>query len=141
VAEERNGNHEAALALVNSDRGKNTMDRIRALLRVTADEEQNLLWTRQRQATLQPGRATTLLLGLVGASFACAGLVFFLVHRLSRMEPVVQMCASSRTIEYGGEWLSFEGYLQRHFGISTSQAVSPAECDRLRENPRKRNAA
>jgi hypothetical protein len=117
------------------------MDRIRSLLRVMADEEQNLLWTQPREATLQAGRATKLLTGLVAASLACAGLVYFLVHRLSRLEPVVQMCAGSRTIEYGGEWLSFEEYLRRRFGISTSEAVSPAEFERLRDTPRKRNAA
>jgi CHASE3 domain sensor protein len=141
VAQERSGNHEGALALVNSDRGKNTMDKIRALLRVMADEEQNLLWSRQRTATLQARRATTLLGGLVVASFACAGLVYFLVHRLSRIEPVVQMCASTRTIEYGGEWLSFEQYLQRRFGISTNHGLSPSEFERLRDKPGAKNAS
>ena len=86
VALERRGEHDAALALVNSDRGKNTMDRIRGLLREMGDDEQRLLWLRQRHLSVQAGRSTALLFTLLLASAASAGLVFYIVRRLARIE-------------------------------------------------------
>jgi CHASE3 domain sensor protein len=132
IAMENLGDHEGALTLVNSDRGKNTMDRIRGILRLMGDDEQRLLWIRQRQYTKDAGRSTALLYTLLAASAACALFVLFLLRRLSKIEPIVHMCASSRTIEYGGEWVSFEQYLKRRFNIETSHGMSPAEFERLR---------
>ena len=134
VALERGGDHDAALALVNSDRGKNTMDRIRGILRVMGDDEHRLLWIRQRDFSNAAARSTTLLYTLFAASALCGVLVLYLLRRLSRVEPIVKMCASSRTIEYGGEWLSFEEYLKRRFNIGTSHDMSPAEFERLRND-------
>lgn len=132
VAMENRGEHDAALALVNSDRGRNTMDKIRGILRVMGDDEHRLLWIRQRDFTKTAARSTTLLYTLFAASVLCAGLVLYLLRRLSKAEPIVNMCATSRTIEYGGDWLSFEQYLKRRFNIETSHGMSPAEFDRLR---------
>ena len=44
-----------------------------------------------------------------------------------RVEGLVTMCAWSRTVEYKGEWISFEDYLKRRFNLDTSHGVSPAE--------------
>jgi hypothetical protein len=96
------------------------------------DEEQRLLWIRQQKLAKETGRSTILVVGLVAASIACAAMILYLLRRLHRLEPVVTMCANSRTIEYGGEWLSFEDYLRRRFNISTEQGISPAEFERLR---------
>ena len=137
VALERGGEHDAALEMVNSDRGKNTMDKIRGILRVMDDEEHRLLWMRQREASKQAGRNTGLLFAVLGLSVLCGAAVLYLVRRLSRVEPVVNMCAYSRTIEYGGEWLSFEEYLRRRFDIGTTHQMSPAEFERLRAGVRR----
>ncbi len=69
-----------------------------------------------------------------------AVLVFmaFLVSRTARqtkelerrVNDLVKMCAWSRTIEYQGEWISFEQYLLRRFNISTSHGISPAEVEK-----------
>lgn len=48
-----------------------------------------------------------------------------------RVEELVTVCAWSRTIEYDGDWVSFEEYLQRRFGIRTSHGISPAEAAKL----------
>ena len=88
IALERRGEHDAALALVNSDRGKNTMDKIRGLLREMGDDEQRLLWIRQRHLSKQAGRSTSLLMMLLVASGTSAGLVFYLVRRLAKAQRV-----------------------------------------------------
>ena len=43
------------------------------------------------------------------------------------------MCAWSRAVEFEGEWLTFEEYLRRRFGIQTSHGISPSENAKLRE--------
>jgi len=66
-----------------------------------------------------------------------AVLVFiaFLVNRTAsqtkelqqRVGSLITICAWSRTVEYQGEWISFEQYLLRRFNINTSHGLSPEE--------------
>ena len=44
-----------------------------------------------------------------------------------RVDGLVTMCSWSRTIEYQGEWISFEQYLKRRFDLDTSHGISPTE--------------
>ena len=50
-----------------------------------------------------------------------------------RVDDLVTMCAWSRTVEYQGEWISFEQYLLRRFAINTSHSISPAEAQKAFE--------
>lgn len=69
------------------------------------------------------------------------GLIAYFVTRTSRqaielkqkVDTLVTICAWSRTVKYENQWISFEEYLSRRFGIHTSHGISPAEADRLRE--------
>jgi hypothetical protein len=62
-------------------------------------------------------------------------LITFLVSRTARQtkelqertKTLVTMCAWSNTIEYQGEWISFEQYLKRRFNIEASHGISPDE--------------
>jgi len=47
-----------------------------------------------------------------------------------RVAGLVRMCAWSRTLEYRGEWISFEEYLKRRFNLDTSHGISPAEAEK-----------
>ena len=70
-----------------------------------------------------------------------AVLVFiaFLVCRTARqtkeleqqVNNLVTICAWTRTVEYQGEWISFEDYLKRRFNISTTHSISPAEAEKV----------
>jgi hypothetical protein len=61
--------------------------------------------------------------------------IAFLVSRTARLtkelerryDDIVTLCAWSNTVEYQGEWISFEQYLLRRFNINTSHGMSPAE--------------
>lgn len=63
------------------------------------------------------------------------GTLAYFVHRCARqaadlkerVSGLVTLCAWSRTVEYQGEWLSFEDYLKRRFGLDTSHGISPDE--------------
>jgi hypothetical protein len=48
-----------------------------------------------------------------------------------RVAGLVKICSWSHTIEYNGEWLSFEEYLKRRFDINTSHAISPGEAEKI----------
>ena len=63
-------------------------------------------------------------------------------HALQRVSDLVTMCAWTRTVEYQGEWISFEQYLLRRFNINTSHGISPAEAQKIfgELQPNDRNA-
>lgn len=50
-----------------------------------------------------------------------------------RVNGLVTMCAWSQTIKYQGEWISFDVYLEREFGINTTHGISPTEEQKFRE--------
>lgn len=66
-------------------------------------------------------------------------LLVYLVDRLARqaallrqrVDELVRICAWSRTVEYKGEWLTFEDYLKRRFNLGTTHGISPAEADKI----------
>ncbi|MDQ6861677.1 MAG: CHASE3 domain-containing protein [Verrucomicrobiota bacterium] len=132
IDHERRGEHDVALSLVNSDRGKALMDKARGVLRLMADEEHRLLWLRQRDLTQHTGRRTRLLLVLFAGSALSAAVVLDLLRRISKLEPVATLCANSRTVEYDGEWISFQEYLKQRFNVATIEGLSPEEFEKAR---------
>jgi hypothetical protein len=42
-----------------------------------------------------------------------------------RVHGLVRMCAWSRTVEFEGQWLTFEEYLKGRFGLYTTHGISP----------------
>ncbi len=40
-------------------------------------------------------------------------------------EDLVTMCAWTKTVRYEGQWIPFESYLKRRFGLMTSHGISP----------------
>ena len=70
---------------------------------------------------------------------AVLSLLAFLVGRTraqsraleERLAELVTMCAWSRTVEYEGEWISFEQYLKKRFNLETSHGISPAQAEKI----------
>jgi hypothetical protein len=70
---------------------------------------------------------------------AVLALLAFLISRTARqtraleqrVQSLVTVCAWSRTVEYEGEWISFEKYLLRRFNVNTSHGISPAEAEKV----------
>lgn len=148
IAQEKRGEHDAAIDAVNSGRGKYLMDKIRGVLRLMGNEEARLLSLRQEQLANDAERQSLVMPVLSAGALALAVATAYLLRRLSRITPLITMCAESRTIEHNGEWLTFEEYLRQRFGILTSHGLSPEEAAkwRLKANelikaPRSRQAA
>src|SRR5262249_41195889 len=95
------GRRDDALALVNSDRGGDLMEQVRRAAQAGIVEQQRLLT--ERQAQLASALETrSLLIGLLtGGIIIVAGVAFYLLLRLQRVEPFVTMCAWSKTVQYG----------------------------------------
>lgn len=74
-------------------------------------------------------------------------LLAHLVARLSRqnallkqrVDELIRICAWSRTIEYQGEWLTFETYMKRRFKLNTTHVISPAEAEKIINETNDRN--
>lgn len=66
-----------------------------------------------------------------GLEASLCALVAWLLWRYERSRQLVVMCAWSRTIQFEGEWLSFEHYLERRFGLQTSHGIRPEVAEQI----------
>ncbi len=46
-------------------------------------------------------------------------------------ENLVTLCAWSNTVRHEGEWMTFERYLERRFGLATTHGISPKAIEKL----------
>jgi CHASE3 domain sensor protein len=108
-------------------------DAIHAIASTSLREEEALLQGRQATlATAMARRAVFIWIALGILAAASASALYFL-RKLQRLEPIVQMCAWSKAIKDGDEWISFETYLQRRFNVRISHGISPAELDKIQD--------
>lgn len=133
VAPGRSGSDNSAFVVAVNQRGIELMDAIHAGVWRIIEAEQTRLAGRQEELSVRArfGRAWLALFFGVNAVFAIAA--FVLAIRMNRLHRFAKVCAWSRTIEYEGEWLSFEKYLERRFKIRTSHGISPSEATKLME--------
>ena len=125
ISLQQHGGRDTALALVNTDRGQRDTDAMRVILGNMENEEQRLLAVRQANLARESGRNTKLASSLVCLNILFAGLVLFLIYRLTKLQDWITVCAWTKTIEHDGEWLTFEQYLQRRFNLKISHGMSP----------------
>jgi CHASE3 domain sensor protein len=127
------GQHDAALRALNSDVGEHLSARIRREIGAAIAEERRLL--DQRQAALrdrsEENTAFAAALVLFAALIAAASL--YLLWWLQRHQALVHVCAWSKTIEHDGEWISFDDYLEKRFGLRVSHGMSPEQAKRFRD--------
>jgi CHASE3 domain sensor protein len=125
------GQRGAAVAIVSSDRGRLVMERVRALLDQAFVDEQRVL--RERQAEMRDALARRALLsnGMAVVLVALGIAALRLRQRLRRLQPLVTVCAWSKTVEDRGEWVTFEEYLHRRFGLRVTHGLSPEQVAKL----------
>lgn len=136
VAAVGRGRIDSARALVESGRGRQLTDEARTLVTAMDDDEDRRLLAGQTALTASSAAQARNLSALVATSAVALAVLILLVRRMLAYEDVVKMCAWSRTIEYQGEWMSFEQYLGARFGIVPSHGVSPDAARRVREESR-----
>ncbi len=125
------GQRDSLDRLIRSGHGRALMDSIHATVRSAVANEDTLLARRQvagEGALSRRLRAEELIVGIALLAMGLAALVWV---RLRRAERLMTMCAWSKAIEFEGEWMSVEEYMNRRFGIMITHGISPTELARL----------
>jgi CHASE3 domain sensor protein len=133
INEAKAGDTAGALKLVNSDEGETDMDKIRVLIGQMLIGGDRALASRQKAFFLKSEANTRLAFLLVLANGVFFGIAAAALWRIRKMESLVTVCAWSGTIEYQGQWMSFEEYLRRRFDLQTTHGISPAEAARFKK--------
>lgn len=135
IALEQRGDHAGALQIITGNSGKNTMDEIRATIRVMQAGETNLYQQREDayQRNLQINNEMSALLLALGLGGVIAVIYFSMLRRMERMKEMITICAWSKLIEFEGEWLSMEQYLSRRLHARVTHGISRVELEKMQK--------
>jgi CHASE3 domain sensor protein len=122
----RSGKREAALAVVRTRYSDSVMTAIRSSLRAMTEEEAKVLRDRQKDLVTELRQADMVSLALSGGLALMFVALLVIARGAEHYRNLVTLCAWTRSVEYEGEWVSFEEYLRRKFNISATHSISPA---------------
>lgn len=124
------GRDSAIQAVIKGDR-ENGLDRIRKfIVSIQADE------LSRQDEEIQAAKANAtfhrhLTIGLVGIDVLLLLAFGFMGIKMNRLEHLVTVCAWSQKVEYEGEWMRFEEFLEKRFGVRCSHGISEEEAEKL----------
>jgi CHASE3 domain sensor protein len=120
-----------ALAIALTDEGKNTMEKIgRVLFQMGQAEEYSLTINQQRaEADSISSQITSVV--LIGTVVIVLMLIVIILRRLEKLQQVVTICAWTGRIQYEGQWIRLDEYLQRRFGLSVSHGLSQEAAEKM----------
>lgn len=133
IALRQAGSIEEAAAAARSRTDEAFSREIAGVLQVMTNEEVTLLTARGRTLSEKARISKAVVWSMLAFCllFLCAAL--YLIYRLLKAETYANICAWSKTIEFENEWISFEEYLRRRFGIDASHGIAPREAERVYE--------
>lgn len=121
----RAGKKTEALSFTRKLYSDSLMTAIRSSLRSMTDEEAQILRARQRDLVNDMRDADMVSIAL-SAGLALMFVALLVIARgAEHYRNLVTLCAWTRSVEYEGEWISFEEYLRRKFQLSTTHGISP----------------
>lgn len=121
----RAGKREDALRIVSTPSSDSLMTAIRSGLRSMTDEEAKILRSRQRDLVTELRRADMVSIALSGGLALMFVALLVIARGAEHYRNLVTLCAWTRSVEYEGEWISFEEYLRRKFNVSATHSISP----------------
>lgn len=113
-----------AVAVVLTDRGRDTINQIRDVLFRMREQQTDLLVTRQQTAEARFLFDQTASIVMVGVTAIALIAIITILIRLERLRQIVTVCAWTGQVQFEGEWIRLEDYLKRRFGISVSHGLS-----------------
>jgi len=131
ISLERAGKHDLAVSIVRTNHSDSLMTSIRSGLQAMTAEEASLLRDRQQALVEELHRGDLVSLGLATALAVMLIALLVIARGAEHYRNLVTLCAWTRSVEYEGEWISFEEYLRRKFDISTTHAISPDALSQL----------
>jgi CHASE3 domain sensor protein len=141
---ERSGRRDEAVSSVRAAHSDSVMTAIRSGLQGMIAQEASLLRARQKALVNDLRQADMISVGLSGALFLMLIALLVIARGAEHYRNLVTLCAWTRSVEFNGEWISFEEYLRRKFNISATHGISPdalSQIDVRLEQPRQPDAA
>ena len=107
-----------------TEQGKDTMDKIGRVLFQMREEEG--YWLNLRQQRTEDNAIASEIASVVLIGAVALALLFIVIIRLrlERLQRVVTICAWTGLVNYEGQWIRMDEYLQRRFGLSVSHGLS-----------------
>jgi len=121
----RAGKKTEALSFTRKPYSDSLMTAIRSSLRAMTDEEAQVLGARQRDLVNNMRDADMVSIALSGGLALMFVALLVIARGAEHYRNLVTLCAWTRSVEYEGEWISFEEYLRRKFQVSTTHGISP----------------
>jgi CHASE3 domain sensor protein len=125
------GRDEDALQMVMSEERMDVMKSIDNIIGKMRNTEESLLQLRESAAAERAHETEMSLMSLLVLDGAVLFIVLALLVKLRRLEQFVTVCAWSKMVRQGDEWLTIEQYLQRHHGLSVSHGISDKELEKF----------
>ena len=122
---ERAGKHALSVSIVKTSHSDSLMTSIRSGLQGMTAEQASLLQDSQQMLVAELHRGGMISLGLAAALAVMLIALVVFARGAEHYRNLVTLCAWTRSVEYEGEWISFEQYLARRFDISTTHGISP----------------
>jgi CHASE3 domain sensor protein len=122
---ERAGQREQAVNSVRTAHSDSVMKAIRSGLQGMIAEQASLLRDRQQSLVSDMRQADLISVGLAAALFVMLIALLVIARGAEHYRNLVTLCAWTRSVEFDGEWISFEEYLRRKFNISATHGISP----------------
>lgn len=122
---ERAGKHALAVSIVSTKHSDSLMTSIRSGLQAMTADEASVMRDRQQALVEELHRGGMISLGLAAALAVMLIALLVIARGAEHYRNLVTLCAWTRSVEYEGEWISFEDYLRRKFDISTTHGISP----------------
>jgi CHASE3 domain sensor protein len=122
---ERAGKRDLAVSIVKAGHSDSLMTSIRSGLQSMTVKEASLLRARQQALVMELHRGDFVSLGLAGALALMLIALLVIARGAEHYRNLVTLCAWTRSVEYEGEWISFEEYLRRKFDVSSTHGISP----------------
>jgi len=121
----RDGQRAAAIGAVRTAHSDSLLTTIRSGLQAMTNAEGSFLRARQKSLVRELRTGDMISLGLAGALGAMMIALLVLARGAEHYRNLVTLCAWTRSVEYEGEWISFEEYLRRKFNLSATHGISP----------------
>jgi CHASE3 domain sensor protein len=122
---ERAGQRQEAVNSVRTAHSDSVMKAIRSGLHGMIAEQASLLRDRQQSLVTDMRQADLISVGLAAALFVMLIALLVIARGAEHYRNLVTLCAWTRSVEFDGEWISFEEYLRRKFNISATHGISP----------------
>ena len=122
---ERAGKHDLAVSMVKTTHSDSVMTVIRSRLQAMTADEASLLRDRQQALVRELHRGDMISLALAAALGLMMIALLVIARGAEHYRNLVTLCAWTRSVEYEGEWISFEEYLRRKFDINSTFGMSP----------------